>query len=137
MRREDVLDLFARIPDVDHAKVQIVMRAGASCSVDTVMRLEPTYAVFRGREAGNQDEGRAFFIPYDEMVFFKLERLVKSVELEEWYQDLPDMEKKGDAGEAAATAAAAAKEQVPMDPSEIARQNLLARIRAARTVTKK
>lgn len=133
MRREDVIDVLNRLPDNDQAKIQIVLRSGRNVSIDTVMRLEDHYTVVRGRESGNQDEGRVFFIPYAEMVCLKLERIVNMEEIETWYNDTPSMAKK----DATATPRTVSPEPEPLDPAEIARQNLLERIRAARSVVSK
>ena len=54
-------------------------------TIDTVVRFEPTYLVFRGREAGNIDDERAFFVPYDEISYLKIERTVRLGELKRMY----------------------------------------------------
>ena len=132
MLREDIVDLFDRLPIEEHAKVQAVLRTNINISIDTLIRLEESYVVFRGREAGNQDEGRAFFVPYEEIACLKLERVVQAAELEKWYSDLPAMQRK--TGADAVPSVLPPPEPVPLDPSEIARQNLLERIRAACSV---
>ena len=146
MRRDDVVSLLGKIPVRDHPKVVIVLKAGnASVSMDTLMRHEPEYMVVRGREAGTNDEGRAFFIPYDEISYLKIERLVRLNEIRAMYGDVlvqtnslcEETDESDDvvtqtpapgAGLAPAVAASA-----PSDPASIAKQNLLDRIRAART----
>lgn len=133
MRREDVADIFLRLPDAEHPRVHVVMRAGPNVSIDTVLRMEPSYAVIRGREAGNQDEGRIFFVPYEEMVCMKMERVVKASELEEWFSDTAPMSRKTGETDSVPTGIIEPA-AVPLDPAEIARQNLLDRIRAARSV---
>jgi hypothetical protein len=138
MRREDVIDLFARVPEPDHSRVQLVMRYGSSCSVEMLVRFEQNYMVVRGRESGNQDDGRIFFVPFDEIVGMRLERSVKISEVEEWFNDLPKHARKG--AKAAepdqSLVETPVMEKQTQDPSEIARQNLLDRIRAARTAVK-
>jgi hypothetical protein len=136
MRREDFVNLFERLPIEEHARTQIVMRANVNISVDTLIRLEEAYAVIRGREAGNQDEGRAFFVPYDEVSCIKLERVVQSVELERWFSDRPTIQRQDGAG-SAPLAETPPPPPEALDPAVIARQNLLERIRAARSVIKK
>jgi hypothetical protein len=140
MRREDVVDLIGRIPEADHAKLQIVLRSGQGVSVDTFVRFEPHYMALRGREAGNPEENRAFFIPYDEVVCVKLERVVKLSEIAAMYGDELPAASLAEAAETpgpvvtpspTVTPAPAA----PLDPAEIAKQNLLERIRAARSMT--
>ena len=140
MRRDDVLDLVQRIPPADHTKVVLVLRSLHAIAVDLFFRPEETYLVVRGREAGTNDESRGFFVPYDEIVFLKIERVVKISDLKTMY-GMPltegDDERKLDtdtpAPAAAAPAAPAVAPAPAMDPAAIAKQNLLDRIRAART----
>src|SRR5438552_2422644 len=85
MHREDVQDILRRIPEVDLSKMQILLRNGYVVTVDVVIRFEATYCVIRGREGGTTDEGRGFFIPYEEIVTFKLERVMKLSEMNRMY----------------------------------------------------
>lgn len=149
MRREDCADMLKRIPINSHAQINVVMRNQSVLAVDVVVREEPTYLVLKGREGGTTDEGRAFFVPYDEISYLRLERPVKISELKEMYgevgyvdqedklgqQAAADMAEKSAADDAksVADAAPAPAPSAPMDPASIAKQNLLDRIRAART----
>jgi hypothetical protein len=137
MLRDELVDILERIPDADHPRTQLVMKSGAMLSLDILVRLEPTYLVMRGREAGNQDEGRAFFLPFSEVEFVKIERIMSLAEMEAMFADLPGTvkrsgprETKADVGAETPPPAAAPA----MDPAAIAKQNLLDRIRAAKSV---
>lgn len=145
VRREDCLDLFKRIPETSHAQVNLVLRNQFVLSVDVVIRYEPTYLVFRGREGGTTDEGRAFFVPYEEISYARLERVVRVGELKQMYGETGyiDAEDRLSAGETQQDKLEAAKlaldsqtpppsSSIPLDPASIAKQNLLDRIRAAR-----
>jgi hypothetical protein len=44
-------------------------------AIDQVVRFEQTYAVFRGRVAGTDNEGRAFFVPYEHMCYLRVEKV--------------------------------------------------------------
>ncbi len=145
MRREDCVELFKRIPETSHAQVNFVLHNQFTLCVDVVVRFEPTYLVFRGREGGTTDEGRAFFVPYDEIAYFRLERVVRIGELKMMYGesghvDAEDRLSKGETQEEKAAEAAKlvldaqtpAPSGVPLDPAGIAKQNLLDRIRATR-----
>jgi hypothetical protein len=149
VRKEDCQDMFQRIPVEIHAQVNLVMRNGYMLSVDTIVRFEPTYMVFRGREGGTTDEGRAFFVPYEEICHLKIERAVRLGELklmygETGYIDAEDRLSAATTAADAEDAAKSAKENptteapaaspAPMgtDPASIAKQNLLRRIRTAR-----
>lgn len=145
MRREDVLDLIKRLPPTDHTKTVFVLHSGISINMDMLFRSEPEYLVIRGREAGTNDDGRAFFLPYAEVAYVKIERVVKVTDLKTMY-GVPitaedDTSLPVATGETAATPSGSASPSTApnpapapaMDPAAIARQNLLERIRAART----
>ena len=149
MRREDCVDLFKKIPEHYHAQVNLILRGQGMITVDVVVRFEPTYLVLRGREQGSTDEGRAFFVPYEELAYFRIERVLKLSELKRMYGetdvvDLEDMLGQDVENEAAQklqgekagvdtqTPAPNASPMGAHDPAAIAKQNLLDRIRAAR-----
>jgi len=143
MRRDDCVDLFKKIPEHYHAQVNLILRGQGMITVDCVVRFEQHYLVLRGREQGSTDEGRAFFVPYEEIAYFRIERVLKLSELKRMYgetdvvdtedklgQDLEAANEKLDLGVDTQTPTPA-----PMgaqDPASIAKQNLLDRIRAAR-----
>jgi hypothetical protein len=146
MRREDCVDLFEKIPREYHPQVNLILRGQGMITVDVVIRFEEHYLVLRGREQGSTDEGRAFFVPYEELAYFRIERVVKLGEIkamygETGYVDAEDALLRGGEKPAAETFPGAdPKTPVqtptpvgPVDPAAIARQNLLERIRAARS----
>lgn len=147
MRREDCVDLFSKIPEHYHAQVNLILRGQGMITVDVVVRFEEHYLVLRGREQGSTDEGRAFFVPYEELAYFRIERVLKLSELKTMYgeenvvdsEDLlgrqlaesqADEDKELD--DVTQTPAPVVPLGAPQDPAAIARQNLLERIRAAR-----
>ena len=140
MRREDVQTLLSKIPPLDHTKVVLVLLSGASINMDFLFRMEKEYVVVRGREAGTNDEGRGFFVPYEQIAFLKIERLMRLNELREMYGETQIAEVnltedgvvEGTATPAPAIISASVK-STALDPAAIAKQNLLERIRAART----
>lgn len=147
MRREECVELFKKIPEAYHPQVNLILRNSFMLTVDVVVRFEPNYIVFRGREGGTTDEGRAFFVPYEEISYFKLERVVRLGELKQMYGetgyvDAEDRLSKGETQEEKAEAAKLAVDAQtpppavgpsgPQDPASIAKQNLLERIRATR-----
>ena len=126
MRRDDLLDVLNRIPPGDLTVTVLILRSGM-ITIDTVLRAEDEYVVIRGREGGTTDEGRAFFVPYAEVVYVKLDKILKAADVQKMY-----------AGPEAEPPPASAVTQTPAppetrDPAAIAKQNLLDRIRAART----
>jgi hypothetical protein len=107
-----------------------------------VARFEPTFLVFRGREGGTTDEGRAFFVPYEEIAYVRLERVVRLGELKQMfgetgYVDAEDRLSAGVQPDPRAEPKLPADTPPPgstvqLDPAAIAKQNLLERIRASR-----
>lgn len=145
MRREDCEELFSKIPEHYHAQVNLILRGQGMITVDCVVRFEPTYLVLRGREQGTSDEGRAFFVPYEELAYFRIERVLKLSELKKMYgetdyvdvedqlgQDLANEAAGKQVGVDTQTPAPSSSPLAPQDPAAIAKQNLLDRIRAAR-----
>lgn len=151
MRREDCLEMFKRIPERFHPQVNLVMQNRSVVAVDIVVRFEPTYLVLRGREGGNTEEGRAFFIPFEEISFLRLERTLKLSELKLMFGETGWVDEEDKLALQAEPPPEAAQDEfaptdtstppsipiptplpMPTDPAAIAKQNLLDRIRAAR-----
>jgi hypothetical protein len=147
MRREDCLEMFQRIPEDLLPQVNLVLRNQFVLTVESVARFEPTYLVFRGREGGTSDEGRAFFVPYEEIGYIRIEREVRMGMLKKMYGETGYL----DAEDRLNTPSVPAPEPIKTpvenptppptpsviavnasDPASIAKQNLLDRIRAAR-----
>ena len=141
MRRDDLCDILDKMPPHDLTKTVLLLRFGTAITLDSVLRKEKEYLVARGREAGTNDDARAFFVPYDDVLCLKLDRVVKASEVKRMYGETTEDEADLNAPPAAATAektdlTATPAPAAPMDPAAIAKQNLLARIRAARTGSK-
>jgi hypothetical protein len=148
MLKEDCVDMFGRIPTDSHQYINLVLRNSFVVSVETLVRFEEGYLVCRGREGGTTDEGRGFFVPYEEICYVRLERVVRVGELktmygETGYVDAEDRLSATDKSETLPTPGASGTGSlngapVPVtvastgDPGSIAKQNLLNRIRAAR-----
>jgi hypothetical protein len=148
MRREDCLEMFKRIPEEMHPQVNLVLHNQFVLSVECVARFEQSYMVIRGREGGTSDEGRAFFVPYEEISYIRIERVVRIGELKKMYgesgyvdsEDRLNASSPPDPNRGGApkpdmditTPTPAPPAGLPSDPATIAKQNLLDRIRAAR-----
>lgn len=146
MRKEDCVEMFKRIPEEMLGQVNLILANRFVLSVDAVARFEDTYIVFRGREGGTTDEGRGFFVPYEEVSYIRLEREVRLGEIkrmfgETGYVDAEDRLKAqpeaaaSEAGKPATNSPTPAPTPTPVvgsDPGSIAKQNLLDRIRATR-----
>lgn len=141
MLRDDVLDVLERIPAPDLPKTVVVLRYGMGITLDAVCRQDTDYLVVRGREAGTNDEGRVFFVPYCEVLYIKLDRVMKLTDVKRMYGER--ITEAEDSDPLSVQHACANMNELnagitpaPLqahDPASIAKQNLLARIRAART----
>jgi hypothetical protein len=144
MHRDSVKDILDRLPAHDLSKVQVILKNAFILSIETVVRYEQNYFLMRGREGGTTDEGRAFFISYDDVVTLKIERPMKLSELNKLYGvdsgvDAEDKlaenaEHKGEGqNKPETTTPKPVQPSPPVDPAQIAKNNLLDRLRAART----
>jgi hypothetical protein len=133
MRREDVIDLIGRIPESDHPKIQILLRTGMTITTDAFVRFEDLFLVVRGRETGQTEDGRGFFVPYEEIQCLKIDREVSLAELAALFGDEPQAAGQPQPPAVTPAPVATPAPAAPLDPTEIARRNLLERLRAART----
>ena len=138
MLRDEVLDLIKRVPLLDHPKLVFVLTVGVSVNLDLIARVEKNYIVVRGREAGSNDEGRGFFIPFETIAMIKLEKLVRINEFRAMYNEPLEVsvglgDDSDEAPKEASVTVTPKPVSAPVGPTDTAKQNLLDRIRAART----
>src|SRR5262249_50500543 len=72
MTNQEWIDMLKVIPEEDQNTLVVVLQNGAEVNIDTFIRFESNYVIIRGRVGGTTDEGRAFFIPYDQMLYFRI-----------------------------------------------------------------
>src|SRR5438445_12267293 len=90
MQNQDWIEMFQVIPKEQHNQVVVVLQNGSEIAIDTFFRFEPHFVVARGRVAGTLDEARAFFVPYNQMLYYRLERKMKLDELQQFFDDRPE-----------------------------------------------
>jgi hypothetical protein len=88
------VEMLKVIPKHEHNALVLMTTAGLELTVETIFRFEQAYLVMRGRLAGTNDEGRAFFIPYDQITYLNLNRLVAEKDIREFYGELMEDEPK-------------------------------------------
>lgn len=144
MRREDILDVIRRMGPGDITLTVLTLRNGGTITLEALIRTEAEYMVVRGREGGTTDEGRAFFVPYEDVVYIKLDRMTRANQLRRMYGEKVELDREeqyeaesntaqGESIDPVTGVATPAPASQPLDPAAIAKQNLLDRIRAART----
>jgi hypothetical protein len=131
MTSAEWIDMLRLIPEAEHGKLVIVLRNGTELCVDTLVRFDDSFLVLRGRQGGNTDEARGFFVPYTQMLCLRLDRIVKVEELEEFFgpstTSMTPLPTRGDTQIQSNTPTPT----VPTDPA-VASRLLLERIRAVR-----
>ena len=140
MTNQEWAEMFGRIPAELHNQLSLVLGHNMEVMIETIFRLEDTFAVFRGRVSGTSDEGRAFFIPYTKMAYLRIEKEVKLDELRVLFGDAPlggvsPLDAPEDKVQSPSVAPAAAAPVVDQNAS--ARNVLLERIRAAKNLNNK
>ena len=132
MTAEDWIDVIRLIPEVEHVKLAVILQNGTELCVDTIIRYERQFLVLRGRQGGTIEESRAFFVPYDQMLCLRLDRVVKVEEIQEFFGTPSETLMPTPSREAAIVPAAnIPTANVPTDPA-VASRLLLERIRQMR-----
>jgi hypothetical protein len=90
MQCEDWIILVRMFPEDQQNRLVLTTTTGVNLNIEVIMRLEPNYLVFRGRAAGQTDDGRVFFLPYRQIDFLQINREVKESEIQELYGELSD-----------------------------------------------
>jgi hypothetical protein len=122
------------VPEAERTKLVIVLVNGTELCVDTIIRYEEAFVVMRGRVGGQVEEARGFFVPYDQMLYLRLDRVMKVEELQAFFSAPPTPEQSAtnpDRVPEVPAIDAPAPPPVPTDPATASRL-LVERIRAAR-----
>ena len=92
MQSEDWIELLGIIPADQHNLLVLTTLTGIDLCIETILRAETSYLVFRGRVAGQTDDGRVFFIPYRQIDYLQINRQVKEAEIRRMFGDTSDGE---------------------------------------------
>jgi hypothetical protein len=135
MTSNEWIETIRQIPQEDHGKLVVILKNGTELCVDTFFRFESTYLVLRGRQGGTIEEGRAFIVPFDQLLCLRLDRVVKLEELDTMF----GVAKKGPRlASLVETPMVPVSEQptptAPTDPAAVSRL-LLERIKAVRATS--
>ncbi|HEY1381203.1 MAG TPA: hypothetical protein VGF55_30665, partial [Gemmataceae bacterium] len=90
MQNSDWIDVIRLIPTDQHNLLVLTTQTGVDLNIDTILRTEPTYIVFRGRALGQTDDGRVFFLPYQHIDYLQINRQVKEAEVQALFGDSPE-----------------------------------------------
>jgi len=92
MLSEEWIELLAMIPPEQHNILVLTTLTGVDLNIETILRAEPSYLVFRGRVSGQMDDGRIFFLPYRQIDYLQINREVKEAEIRRLYGDTSGLE---------------------------------------------
>lgn len=81
MNNLEWIEMLRVIPIEQQNELVLVLKNGSEIAVDTFFRFEPNFLVLRGRVGGTTDEGRGFFVPYEQMLYYRIERVVNIAHL--------------------------------------------------------
>ncbi len=95
---ETWIQMFRRIPAELHDGLALGLTTGSEIVVQRIVKLEPAFMIIRGRLAGTQDSGRIVLIPYEQLTFVALTKVLNDLEVESIFgkgappplPDLPD-----------------------------------------------
>src|SRR5256885_16257548 len=76
------ITLFRRIPINLHDGLMLTLSTGAEVVMQKFVKLEPDYAILRGRMAGTQDNGRVIVLPYANLIAVNITRRLLEPEIE-------------------------------------------------------
>lgn len=85
MTSDEWIYTLRQIPEAEHGKLVLVLQNGMEICVDLMFRFEDTFLIMRGRQGGSIDEGRAFVVPYDQLLCLRLDRNVRLEDLESMF----------------------------------------------------
>jgi hypothetical protein len=82
MQNSSWIALLRLIPASLHNQLALTTTIGIDIAIQNVFRLEEEYLVVRGRLSGTMDAGRIFLVPYDQINFIGLQKLLKQPDVE-------------------------------------------------------
>ena len=72
--------LLRQIPADQHDTLMVRTVNGTEIAVQTMLRIDYEFVIFKGRLAGSQDTGRLFILPFNNIEYFNINRDVKDEE---------------------------------------------------------
>lgn len=73
---------FRRVPVNLHDSLALTVTTGSEIVIQSIVRLDDDFAIFRGRLAGTQDNGRVVIVPYTQLVSVAFNRHLKDADIE-------------------------------------------------------
>jgi hypothetical protein len=80
--------LLRQIPPKEQDGLMLMTNTRTEIAVQSILRLDADFLIIKGRLAGSQDAGRAFFIPYAHIDHLGFYRAVKDTEFDDMFAGL-------------------------------------------------
>jgi hypothetical protein len=124
MTTQEWQNLFKMLPEHEHHQLVLTTTTNTDLTVERVFKIEPTYICFRGRMSGTIDTGRLFFVPYSQLTFFRIERIVKETEVRAIYnEEITEEMRQRDNQQLMTSAELAAKEAAAKEAAQLSAAN--------------
>src|SRR5262245_24674173 len=81
MLNSDWISVFRQLPQELHPLTVLVLHNRAEITIETVLRVEPTFLAIRGRMGGTTDGGLLFMVPYDQLTAVYLFKVLGEAEV--------------------------------------------------------
>jgi hypothetical protein len=111
-------DLVVRLPAKQHNRLMVMTSGGTEILIQEISRIQPEYLVIKGRVSGTSDAGRLYFVPFDQISFVGLSKMVMDEEIEEIFGGPAPQLVAAPAPVPAAPAVAVAVETPTEEPTE-------------------
>jgi hypothetical protein len=99
--------LLRLVPTKDQDGLMLLTSNRTEFAIQAILRFDPDFLIIKGRLAGSQDQGRVFFIPYEQIDHVGFYRSVKDAEFNEMFADLEESVAASEESVAASEAPAA------------------------------
>ena len=89
MQSKTWIELFEHIPKAFRDGFGIATASGIEVNLESILRLEEEFMVFRGRLMGTTEAQRTFFLPYNQINLLIYQRLMKEEDVQAWFGGAP------------------------------------------------
>ncbi len=80
--------LLRLVPAKDQDNLMLLTSNRTEFAIQAILRFDPDFLIIKGRLAGSQDQGRVFFIPYEQIDHIGFYRAFKDTEFNEMFAEL-------------------------------------------------
>lgn len=78
-------NLLKKVPQSEMQRLMLRTLGATELMIQSIISMDGECLIFRGRLAGTQDNGRVFFVPYDQIDFLSTVNVIKEEDLAGWF----------------------------------------------------